>query len=91
MSEHPPRHDLQDWSDLSPEQLLEQLVHHLYSPVSILGSQLKRLTDDDDPISEDEYETIFNTMHNAVNQLSRTVVQLKRYSEEWKRNKTKST
>lgn len=85
MSEQAPRHDLQDWSELTPEQLVEQLVHHLYSPVSILGSQLKRLTDDEDPISEDEYEMIFNTMHNAVNQLSRTVVQLKRYSEERKR------
>lgn len=88
MSEHPQRHDLQHWESLTPEQVLEQLVHHLYSPVSIIGSQLKRLTDDDDPISEDEYEAIFATMHNAVNQLSRTVVQLKRYSEGHKPSKS---
>jgi polyphosphate kinase len=81
MSEQPTRNELQHWANLAPEQVIEQLVHQLYSPVSILGSQLKRLTDDDDPISEDEYEAIFATMHNAVNQLSRTVVQLKRYSE----------
>jgi polyphosphate kinase len=81
MSEPPIRNEPQHWANLDPEQVIEQLVHQLYSPVSILGSQLKRLTDDDDPISEDEYEAIFATMHNAVNQLSRTVVQLKRYSE----------
>lgn len=87
MSEHPRRHEPQPWDQLSPEQLLEQLAHQLYGPVSMLGSQLKRLTDDDDPISEEEYEAIFESMHNAVNQLSRTVVQLKRYSEEQKRSK----
>ncbi|NTU81691.1 MAG: hypothetical protein HGA45_20315 [Chloroflexales bacterium] len=85
MSEQHHRPDIQHWINLTPDQVLEQLTQLLYSPVSLLGSQLKRLTDDDDPISEDEYEAIFATMHNAVNQLSKTVVQLKRYSEEQKR------
>lgn len=75
------------WNQLSAEQVVDLLVKELYGPVSILGAQLKRLTDDDDPISEEEYEAIFAHMHNAVNHLSTTVVQLKRYSEEQKRTK----
>ena len=88
MSEQHARPDIQHWENLTYEQVLEQLIHQLYGPVSLLGAQLKRLTDDDDPLSEDEYEAIFDNMHNAVNQLSKTVVQLKRYSEEQKRSKS---
>jgi hypothetical protein len=85
MSEHPNRHDLQNWKALSPEQVIDLLIYELYSPVSLLGSQIKRLTEDDDPLSEEEYEAIFEQMHQAVRQLSKTVVQLKRYSEDQKR------
>jgi hypothetical protein len=88
MSEQHPRPELQDWMHLPPEQVIEQIVQQLYGPVSILGGQLKRLTEDDDSLSEDEYEAIFAHMHNAVNQLSKTVVHLKRYSEEQKRAKS---
>lgn len=87
MSE-PQRPDPHHWESLTPEQLLDLLVYELYSPVSILGSQLKRLTDDEDPLSEDDYEASFEQMHNAVRQLSRTVVHLKRYSEDRKRDKS---
>lgn len=80
------RPDTQHWETYTPEQVLDLLVYELYSPVSILGSQLKRLTDDDDPLSEDDYEAIFEQMHNAVRQLSKTVVHLKRYSEDRKRD-----
>lgn len=85
MNEQHHRPEAQSWTNQTPDQVIEQIVQLLYGPVSLLGSQLKRLTDDEDPISEDEYEAIFATMHNAVNQLSKTVVQLKRYSEERKR------
>jgi polyphosphate kinase len=80
-----PRTGPLNWNQLSAEQVVDLLIKELYSPVSILGAQLKRLTDDDDPISEEEYEEIFAHMHHAVNQLSTTVVHLKRYSEEQKR------
>ncbi|GAB4445481.1 MAG: hypothetical protein OHK0015_47790 [Chloroflexi bacterium OHK40] len=85
MSDHPTRHEPQSWEQLSPEQVIELLVYELYSPVSLLGSQLRRLTEDDDPLSEEEYEAIFAQMDHAVRQLSKTVVHLKRYSEERKR------
>lgn len=75
------RTDPQHWERLTPEQLLDLLVYELYTPVSILGSQIKRLVDDEDPLSEEEYEVIFEQMSNAVRQLSTTVVALKRYNE----------
>lgn len=81
MSEQPARIDPQQWENLPPEQVLDSLIYEIYNPVSLLGSQLKRLTDDDDPLSEDDYEAIFEQMHQAVRHLSRTVVHLKRYSE----------
>lgn len=87
MSDPSARADSHHWAQLSPDQVIDLLVYELYSPVSNLGTQLKRLTDDDDPISEEEYEAIFAHMHNAVRQLSKTVVQLKRYSEEQKRSR----
>ena len=82
MSDQPTRPDSHNWDALSPEQVLEALVYELYRPVSLLGSQLKRLTADDDPLSEEDYEAIFEQMDSAVRQLSKTVVHLKRYTEE---------
>jgi hypothetical protein len=82
MSEAHPRLDATSWENMTPEQVLSALVYELYNPVSLLGSQLKRLTEDDDPLTEEEYEVIFAQMHAAVNNLSRTVVNLKRYSQE---------
>jgi K+-sensing histidine kinase KdpD len=74
------RPDNRDWDRLSPDQVLEVLVHDLYHPISAISSQIKRLTTDEDPLSEDDYEEIFEQMDLAVRQLSKTVVQLKRYT-----------
>ncbi|WP_129627319.1 hypothetical protein [Candidatus Oscillochloris fontis] len=81
MSDQTLRQDPQQWDNLQPDQVIDHLIYEIYNPVSLLGSQLKRLTDDDDPLSEEDYESIFEQMHHAVRQLSRTVVHLKRYSE----------
>jgi hypothetical protein len=75
------RQDMQNWDHLSPEQVLNILVYEIYSPVSSLGSQLKRLTADDDPLTEEDYEQIFAQMDAAVRQLSKTVVHLKQYTK----------
>jgi hypothetical protein len=82
MSEAHPRLDTANLENMTPEQVLSALVYELYNPVSLLGSQLKRLTEDEDPLTEEEYEVIFAHMHAAVNHLSRTVVNLKRYTQE---------
>jgi uncharacterized protein YecA (UPF0149 family) len=84
MGDHTARHDHQSWENLSPEDVLEALIRELYNPVSLLGSQIKRLVDDEDPMTEDEYEASFAQMDTAVRQLSRTIVSLKRYTQERK-------
>lgn len=85
MSESRTRTDTLHWANLAPEQVIDLLAKELYSPVSILGNQLKRITDDEDQISEEEYEELFGHMYSAVNHLSMIVVQLKRYAEDHKR------
>lgn len=78
-----PRHrpDSQQWDALSPEEVIDAAVYELYNPVSLLSSQLKRLTDDDDPLTEEETEEIFAQLDSAIRQLSRTVVSLRRYAQ----------
>lgn len=82
MSEQSARQEPHSWENMTPEAVLTDLVYELYNPVSLLGSQLDRLIADDDPLTEDEYEAIFEQMQQAVRQLSRTVVNLKRYTKD---------
>jgi hypothetical protein len=82
MNEQSNRNDSHAWANLTPDQILNALAYELYNPVSLLGNQLKRLTDDEDPITEDDYEAIFEQMHAAVRQLSKTVVHLKLYTQD---------
>jgi acyl carrier protein phosphodiesterase len=84
MGDHTARYDHQSWENLSPDEVLEALIRELYNPVSLLGSQIKRLVDDEDPMTEDEYEASFAQMDTAVRQLSRIIVNLKRYTQERK-------
>lgn len=81
MKEHPTRTDTDSWEHLSPSQVLAAVVYDLYNPVSLLGSHLNRLAADDEPLTEEEYDVIFEQMQAAVRQLSRTVVSLKRYTQ----------
>jgi len=64
------------------DQVLKVLVYELYNPVSLLGNHLNRLVGDDDPLTEEEYESIFEQMQTAVRQLSKTVVHLRQYVQE---------
>ena len=82
MSEQHTRHEAGNWDNLSPRQVLSVLVYELYNPVSLLGSHLNRITGDEDPLTEDEYDSIFEQMQGAVSQLSKTVVTLKRYAQD---------
>jgi hypothetical protein len=65
-----------------PIDVLKILIQELYNPVSLLGSHLNRITEEDDPISEEEYEEMFSQMDKAVGRLSKVVVQLRRYVQE---------
>lgn len=80
MSEHSTR-DTHPWEHLPPDKVLAVVTYDLYHSVSLLSSQLKRLTDDDDPLTEDDYDIIFEQMQAAVRQLSKTVVSLKKYTQ----------
>lgn len=86
MSDTYTRPDPPSWDQMTPDQVINVLVYELYNPVSILGNRLKRLTEDDDPLTEEEYDAIFAQMDSAVRQLSRTVVHLKRYAQQRKNN-----
>lgn len=82
MNEQTTRHDTHLWEGMAPNQVLAALVHDLYGPVSLLGRHINRLTGEDDPLTEEEYETIFEQMDGAVRQLSKMVVNLKRYAQD---------
>lgn len=82
MSEQTARYDAHPWDGLTAQQVLTLLVHELYGPVSLLGQHLNRLMGEDDPLTEEEYETLFAQMDGAVRQLSRSIVNLKRYAQE---------
>lgn len=81
MSGHTSRYgsETQNWEGMDPKEVLEALVHEIYAPVSLLGNQLNRITADNDPITEDDYEAIFEQMQQAVVRLSKTVVRLRKY------------
>lgn len=81
MSGHTSRHgtENQDWETMSPKQVLAALVHEIYTPVSLMSTQLNRITGDSDPLTEEEYEAIFEQMQQAVSRLSKTVVRLRKY------------
>lgn len=81
MADQGSRTDPQNWDTLTPQQVLHTLAYELYHPVSMLGSHLNRLVSEDDPLTEDDYEQIFEQMQDAVRQLSRTVVHLKQYAQ----------
>ena len=86
MSDQSARHETHhNWEQLTPEQVLQTLVFELYHPVSLLGSHLKRITDDDDPLTEEDTDEIFSQMHAAVRQLSKTVVNLRLYTKDKER------
>ncbi len=82
MNEQTSRYESPPWEGLTPTQVLATVVQELYNPVSLLGRHLNRLTGEDDPLTEEEYESLFEQMDGAVRQLSKTVVSLKRYARE---------
>jgi hypothetical protein len=82
MNDQPPRPDQHSWQNMSPDEVLTALVRELYTPVSLLGVDLNRLTGDTDALSEDEADQIFEQMQSAVRQLSMTVFHLKRYTQD---------
>lgn len=86
MSEQPPLHDAHPWDDCTPTQVLNLLLANLYAPVSVLSNQVNRLALDEDPLTEEDMDHILDQMQTSVRQLSRTIINLKRYLQEQDRH-----
>ena len=73
-------HEPHAWDDLTPDQVLDQLVHDLYTPVSALGSEVDRLASG--AFDDEELLGLLDHIRENVNALGRLVVALKRYTSE---------
>ena len=68
------------WDGKTPEEVLQALVYELYTPVSALGDEIDRLLSGS--FDDDELMVLLEQLRSGVNQLSRIVVALKRYTSE---------
>jgi hypothetical protein len=73
-------HEPHPWLDLTPDEVLDRLVHDLYTPVSALGSEVDRLASG--AFEDDDLLVLLGQIRENVNALGRLVVMLKRYSVE---------
>ena len=73
-------HEPHPWLDLTPDEVLDRLVHDLYTPVSALGSEVDRLASG--AFEDDDLLVLLGQIRENVNALGRLVVILKRYSVE---------
>jgi hypothetical protein len=73
-------HEPHPWLDLTPDEVLDRLVHDLYTPVSALGSEVDRLASG--AFEDDDLLILLGQIRENVNALGRLVVMLKHYSVE---------
>jgi hypothetical protein len=73
-------HEPHPWLDLTPEQVLDTLIHEMYPPVSAIGSEIDRLASGS--FEDDELLVLIEHIRANVNTLGRLVVMLKRYTVE---------
>lgn len=66
------------WDDKTPDEVLAALIHELYPPVSALGDEVNRLATG--AFEDEELGALIEQLRLGVNQLSRIVVALKRYT-----------
>jgi signal transduction histidine kinase len=76
-------HEPHSWDDFTADEVLERLVHELYTPVSALGSEVDRLASG--AFDDDELLGLLDQIRENVNALGRLVVALKRYTSERER------
>lgn len=70
----------QPWAEKTPDEVLELLVRELYTPVSALGDEIDRLATG--AFEDDDLPALLDRMREGVDQLSRLVVTLKRYTRD---------
>jgi len=79
-SESNAAHEPHPWVELTPNQVLDKLVHEIYAPVSALGSEVDRLASGS--FEDDDLLELIGQIRENVNALGRLVVTLKRYTSE---------
>jgi hypothetical protein len=73
-------HEPHPWLDLTPDEVLDRLVHDLYAPVSALGSEVDQLASG--AFEDDDLLVLLDRIRENVNALGRLVVALKHYTTE---------
>ena len=85
MSDEPHTHAAYEphpWIDLRPDEVLDRVIHDLYTPVSALGEEIDRLSTG--AFEDEELIALLAQMRAGVDHLSRLVVLLKHYAAERK-------
>ncbi|MEN9934472.1 MAG: hypothetical protein RLZZ387_1051 [Chloroflexota bacterium] len=75
-----PSHEPHPWTELTPEQVLDEVVHDLYSPLSALSSEVDRLSTG--AFADDDLGVLLAQIRDRIDDLSRVVVAVKRYQAE---------
>ena len=65
------------WIDLRPDEVLDRVIHDLYTPVSALGDEIDRLASG--AFEDDELLRLLAQIRENINLLGRLVVTLKQY------------
>lgn len=73
-------HEPHPWAEMTAEQALDALVYELYGPVSALGGQVDRLSTG--AFEDEELSDLLAQIRDRVDDLSRVVVNLKRYNDD---------
>jgi hypothetical protein len=73
-------HEPHPWAEMTSDEVLDALVYELYGPVSALGGEVDRLSTG--AFADDELGELLAQIRERVDDLSRLVVQLKRYNSE---------
>ena len=68
------------WADLPSDKVLDILAYELYGPISVLGNEVDRLSNG--TFKDEELPELIEQLQESVNQLSKIVVTLKRYTKE---------
>jgi K+-sensing histidine kinase KdpD len=83
MSDEPHTHAAYEphpWIDLTPDEILDRVIHDLYTPVSALGGEIDRLASG--AFEDDELLGLLAQIRENINLLGRLVVTLKQYVDD---------
>jgi hypothetical protein len=80
MTDHAQSAAPHQWAGMTETQALNLVLHEMYGPVSALGDQVSRLSDDG--LSNEARDEIITHMRARVDDLGSLIILLKRYLDE---------